>query len=246
MTGPLLIHGPDNADWDISWEQLFVQDWVHENAFQAFVHELHPPLPTSESILLGGVGEYTASTIQTAHFSLQANEYPLVGKFRDGDSEVGSTFWKTVLKSRRVLIRLINTSSDEHFVFSTDNHNLKVISADFVPIEPYTTEYLSIAINNYWIRTVPVKSCSSNYTEFDNRTGILHYENSPEAQKPKTSAQLSINFTCEDEPLESLKPVVRWEIGSSPANNITESTYEVGLQESRGALRWVIGRSPLL
>jgi FtsP/CotA-like multicopper oxidase with cupredoxin domain len=136
---------------------------------------------------------------------------------------------------------------------------MEVIETDFVPIEPYTTDSLAIAIgqrysiivetdqpvDNYWIRTTPVQGCSSNHTPVDVRTGILRYEGAP-SNLPTTTMQPNINFTCEDEPLASLKPIVRWEVGSSPSNNVTDSTYEVGLQQSRGFARWTIGENPLL
>ncbi|KAL1966153.1 hypothetical protein VTN77DRAFT_4705 [Rasamsonia byssochlamydoides] len=233
VAGPLLIHGPTSANYDLAWNPIFVEDWVHQSAFTAFVHELNPPpLPTSDSILLGGQGQYHGS---------------------------GSIFTKVVPKGKRILLRLINTSTDMLFIFSIDNHPLQVISTDFVPIEPYWTDSLSIAIgqrysviietnqtvDNYWIRTVPPQNCSSNGTIQDGLTGILRYEGAPTTTLPTTSTQPGISYACEDEPLASLKPVVRWEVGSSPANNVTDSTYEVGLQESRGARRWTIGERPL-
>jgi hypothetical protein len=58
--GPLLLHGPSSANWDIAWDPIFVQDWVHEDAFTEFILELVgnvTNLPASDSVLLGGVGE---------------------------------------------------------------------------------------------------------------------------------------------------------------------------------------------
>jgi len=37
-------------------------------------------------------------------------------------------------------------STDMHFVFSVDDHPLQVITTDFVPIEPYWTNSISIGI----------------------------------------------------------------------------------------------------
>lgn len=55
--GPLLIHGPTSANWDIAWEPIFMNDWVHANAFSLFTRELVGPLPTTDSVLLGGQGK---------------------------------------------------------------------------------------------------------------------------------------------------------------------------------------------
>lgn len=52
------------------------------------------------------------------------------------------------LQGKKYLFRLINTSVDTTFVFSIDNHNLTVITTDFVPIHPYTVDHIVIAIGN--------------------------------------------------------------------------------------------------
>lgn len=39
-----------------------------------------------------------------------------------------------------------------HFIFSIDNHTMQVISTDFVPINPYVTDSLSIAIGMYLLQ----------------------------------------------------------------------------------------------
>lgn len=49
-------------------------------------------------------------------------------------------------QGRRYLLRLINTSVDTTFVFTIDNHWLKVIAADFVPIHPYVVDHVVVGI----------------------------------------------------------------------------------------------------
>ena len=48
--------------------------------------------------------------------------------------------------ARRYLILLINTSFMSILTFSIDNHMLQVVSADFVPIVPYLTHSVNVAI----------------------------------------------------------------------------------------------------
>ena len=57
-SGPLLIHGPTSADYDVEWDPIFIGDWSHNSAFADFHHELVPPLPKMQSILLNGTGTY--------------------------------------------------------------------------------------------------------------------------------------------------------------------------------------------
>lgn len=49
-------------------------------------------------------------------------------------------------QGRKYLLRLINTSVDTTFVFAIDSHWLKVIAADFVPIQPYVVDHVVVGI----------------------------------------------------------------------------------------------------
>lgn len=49
-------------------------------------------------------------------------------------------------QGRKYLLRLINTSVDTTFVFAIDNHWLRVIAADFVPIRPYVVDHVVVGI----------------------------------------------------------------------------------------------------
>lgn len=59
---------------------------------------------------------------------------------------VSEKFTDVRLQGRKYLFRLINTSVDTTFVFSIDNHDLTVITTDFVPIHPYTVDHIVIGI----------------------------------------------------------------------------------------------------
>jgi hypothetical protein len=43
-------------------------------------------------------------------------------------------------------MRIINSSTDQHFKFSIDGHEMIVQAADFVAIQPYSQSVLDIAI----------------------------------------------------------------------------------------------------
>jgi hypothetical protein len=43
-------------------------------------------------------------------------------------------------------MRIINSSTDQHFKFSIDGHEMTVQAADFVAIQPYSQSVLDIAI----------------------------------------------------------------------------------------------------
>ena len=58
----------------------------------------------------------------------------------------GSYSLTTLTPGSRHRVRLINTSVDNHFMVSLDNHQFEVISADFVPIVPYNASWIFIGI----------------------------------------------------------------------------------------------------
>jgi FtsP/CotA-like multicopper oxidase with cupredoxin domain len=103
--------------------------------------------------------------------------------------------------------------------FSIDNHVLTVVSTDFVAIEPYQTETVFVNIGqrydvivkadqnsakDYWLRAVPLSSCSSNSNQ-DGIKGIVHYGTS--TTEPTTTAYTYVD-ECVDEPAASLVPVL--------------------------------------
>ena len=49
-------------------------------------------------------------------------------------------------QGKKYLLRLINTSVDTTFIFAIDNHDITVISSDFVPIVPYKTASVLVGI----------------------------------------------------------------------------------------------------
>src|SRR6202021_1526111 len=113
-------------------------------------------------------------------------------------------------KGKKYRLRLINTSMDNHFKVQLDGHNLTVIQADFVPIVPYTTDWLFIAIgerydviitadqaiSNYWFRADVQTGCGQNANNF-NIKSIFTYSNASVGY-PTTNAT-SYTQGCTDE-----------------------------------------------
>jgi FtsP/CotA-like multicopper oxidase with cupredoxin domain len=122
LTGPIIIHGPSSANWDIDMGVLPIMDWYHEPAFEAYYAERVAPLAADNALFNG------------------------LNTFDDNGTEVGQKYTMTFTPGKKHRIRLVNMSTDSHFKFSIDEHNLTVMAADFVAIEPYTTQVLNIFI----------------------------------------------------------------------------------------------------
>ena len=123
--GGIVINGPASSNYDNDAGVLFLNDWSHETVDALYSSSLTSGPPTLDNGLINGTNVYgdDNSTDQT-----------------------GSRFAMAVTDGESYRLRLVNGAIDTHFKFSIDNHTMTVMSTDLVPIEPYTTDVLNIAI----------------------------------------------------------------------------------------------------
>lgn len=81
----------------------------------------------------------------------------------------------TLTKGKRYRLRLINLALDNYIRVSLDNHPMQVMAADFIPIAPFYTLWLLLAVGqrydvvinanqtagNYWFRAEAAQDCKS-------------------------------------------------------------------------------------
>jgi hypothetical protein len=222
----MTIHGPSSGDWDEAVSPpLILTDWYHNSAFSV----VSGGPGGGKDILLNGRGDIRK-------FNSTAQNQTVVRP------ALNITFEKPLLGNgcKKYLLRVINTSFDTTFVFSIDNHLLQVVSADFVPIQPYRNTSILVGIGqrynvvveanplnkyshldpegNYWIRT-EIAPCflgstpgSPGYEE----VGILRY-NASSTCDPSTKKWPNISLKCSDETYTSLTPILPWNV-TSPSN----------------------------
>jgi FtsP/CotA-like multicopper oxidase with cupredoxin domain len=178
----------------------------------------------------------------------------VLGRF-DGK---GSYYQQKFKAGKKYLVRIINGSTALHFNWSLDNHVIRVIAADFVPIEPYTTNSLSVGIGQrytaiieanpttnstngkYWMRTEYTNrdGCNVNIIgapsdkKDTQRVGIVSYEGATSEGDPITS-RYNVNSHCFDE-TPKLVPSISWTI-SPPQNDVKTDTYEAGIDRTKTA-----------
>lgn len=220
-------------------------DWGHDSAFSNIY--LQNPNLTFPSILLNGHGNVTRfSDLNPPPDSPIPEEFVLKFEKR----QIGRNG-----RAKRYMLRLINTSFRNTFIFSIDNHVLQVIDSDFVPIEPYFTTSVLIGIGqryrvivearpdddddgsnpvpqdgNFWIRTFGAEGCSQPGQDGYERTGILRY-NAASTSDPTSKPWPNIPKACSDEPYTDLKPKLPWFVG--PAAN-TEDGEEFNVENNFG------------
>jgi FtsP/CotA-like multicopper oxidase with cupredoxin domain len=122
VLGPIVIAGPATSNYDIDLGAMPITDWYYQTAFQKSVLAAIPgPPPVADNGLINGT--------------------------MLNPSGSGGAYNKVTLTSgKKYRLRLINTSVDNHFRVSLDNHNLTVIQADFVPTQPYVAEWIFLGI----------------------------------------------------------------------------------------------------
>ena len=256
IKGPVIIHGPASANYDIDLGTVQLDEAYPLTAFQEdhFAHLQGPP---------------------------QASNVLYNGKNIQPDLSAGERQTFTFTPGKKHRIRLINTSIDSMFAVQIDNHNMSVIANDFVSIIPYTTDSLSIgigqrydvivdadqAVSNYWFRAIPQQGaakaaappapastaapgsrrrqagpppggpggappqgcCSNVNTGLNTANAIIQYQGAT-ATLPTTN-YTTFDISCSDEPIASLVPVVTVSVDSS-SFAAQESQLPVNLQGS--------------
>ncbi|KAM0724314.1 hypothetical protein Q7P37_000196 [Cladosporium fusiforme] len=230
VLGGIVIHGPSSANFDNDLGMLFLNDWSHQTVDELYATAETSGPPTLENGLINGTNTYDSS---------------------------GSRFETSVVDGESYLLRIVNGAADSHFDFMIDNHTLQVIASDFVPIEPYYTDVISIGMgqrydvivtanmsdvaSDFWIRAKPDSYCSEN-DNTDDIKGMLHYGSSTD--EPSTSAWTYDSNNCAGESASSIVPYVALDAESS-ADLTDDLSVTVG-KNSDSLFKWYIGGTTFL
>jgi FtsP/CotA-like multicopper oxidase with cupredoxin domain len=155
----------------------------------------------------------------------------------------------TFVPGQKYLLRFINTAIQSTIKLYLDGHTFTVISSDFVPITPYTTDILNINIGqrynviveanqpvgSYFLRADIQTACAGTVQALNIRA-IVNYEGSNAAVP--TSTGYNYTSECVDEPVASLVPVVPFNVGTA---NVTEGAFDVIIQSNSANLyKWYL------
>ncbi|KAL2350173.1 putative multicopper oxidase, type 1 [Cryomyces antarcticus] len=187
--GAIIIDGPASSNYDIDLGSYIVNEWYYPTSYQinyaASVNlQTGSPPPNADNILVSGTNKNTAG----------GGKYGVV----------------TMTKGKKYRLRLINTSADNFIRVSLDNHNFTVMTADFIPIKPYTTQWVLLAIGqrydvvinanqavgNYWFRANTAADCASGN---NHGTGLSIFTYTGATLADPTSTAFTAPSTCSDE-----------------------------------------------
>lgn len=199
VVGTMIIDGPATSNYDVDLGAMPITDWYYRPAFELaplVQRGAFPGGPTGDNILINGT-----------NVSLNGTR--------------GQYHRNSLTKGKKYRLRLINTSTNDNFKVGLDGHNFTVISADFVPIVPYSTQWVFLAVGerydviinanqavaSYWLHVVPQRGCSKNSNT--NALAIFSYEGATSAIPSNTTrSNTPPGADCND-PNDKLVPYVK-------------------------------------
>ncbi|RMX90923.1 hypothetical protein D0867_15172 [Hortaea werneckii] len=233
ILGAMVINGPATANYDLDLGPLMVMDWYYTPAATLAWRSAH----------IGG----RPATADNALIN---------GTNKSPSGSTGKYHTMTATKGKKYRLRIINTSVDNHFMVSLDNHPFQVITSDFVPIKPYYADWIFLGIGqrydvvinanqtsgNYWFRALVPGGCGTN-SNTDIKS-IFHYADA--AIGDPTSSAKSVTPRCTDE--KGLQPYWDSFVPEGPLANGAELnvSIQVGLDFDGSTLvKWGVNFSAL-
>ncbi|KAI1387162.1 multicopper oxidase [Hypoxylon trugodes] len=227
IAGGMIINGPATANYDEDLGTLFLSDWDHLTVDELWESAQTTGPPTLDNGLINGTNVY---------------------------NDTGSRFQVSFNSGTSYRLRLVNGAIDTFFKFSIDNHTMQVIAADFIPVQPYTTNIVDIAIgqrldvivtadqasvaDNFWMRAIPQSACSENENA-DNIRGIVSYTDT--VSEPTTTGY-DYTDSCTDE-TSNLVPYISKTVGNGDFSTSEEAGIAI---TDAGLFKWTLNSTSFL
>ncbi|ORY10070.1 laccase-1 precursor [Clohesyomyces aquaticus] len=237
--GPMVIHGPKHAEYDIDIGPILLEDWFHADYYSLVEGVMAGSFPLSNNNLINGKMQYPC-----ANTTLPCNPNAGISKFR-------------FQSGKKHLLRLVNTGAEGTQKFSIDGHTLTVVALDFVPVEPYTTNVVTLAIaqradviveatgeagDAFWMRSqLGTGRCTLNDGISPNAVAAVYYEDADTESVPSTSSDVTAEqlARCLNDPLDTTQPLCQESVVEP------ETTEDINLEfKSNGTnFLWYVNNS---
>jgi len=237
----MIIHGPVQVDYDVDLGPVLLTDYYHDNYYdiveEVMGTDLTKVAPYSDNNLINGKGSYNCSLI-TDGTKCTPNAGYSKFQFQSGQS---------------YRLRLINAGAEGLQKFSIDNHLMKVIAYDFVPIVPYTTKVVTLGVGQradvivtasglpkevVWMRST-ISNCSLAHQP--NAYAMIYYQNADTNSKPNSTAWPDNSNACANDALSTTTPYYSI---TPPANPAVTVSIDVDFAvNATGHLVWTMNNS---
>jgi FtsP/CotA-like multicopper oxidase with cupredoxin domain len=190
--GPIVVHGPQTAAYDIDIGPVILSDWYHDDYFTIVNITMNGGIPLSNNNLINGKMNYPC-----ANTTFVCTPNAGISKF-------------SFQSGKKYRLRLINTSAEGIQKFTIDGHTFTVIANDFVPINPYTTNVITLGVGQrsdviveavgnsgdaFWMRSelgnardASNPGCSFSDGISTQAVAAVYYENADTNSSPNTTA----------------------------------------------------------
>jgi FtsP/CotA-like multicopper oxidase with cupredoxin domain len=145
IAGAMIIHGPtdEESSYDEDLGPILLSDWYHDSYYSLVEQVMAPtseglPPPMSNNNLINGKMNYPCSNATAGPCTPNAG----ISKFQ-------------VHSGKTYRMRVINAGAEGIQKFSIDGYKLKIIANDFVPVQPYKVDALTLGIGQ---RTVKISA----------------------------------------------------------------------------------------
>lgn len=209
LNGPIVIYGPrETLDYDIDIGPVLLSDWYHEGYDELVELTMTPnggPFNSTNN-LINGKGNFDCATTKAGDRT-PCHDNAGISKFR---FERGKTH----------RLRLINSGAEGSQRFSIDGHMLTVIANDFVQVEEYETEVVTLGIGQrtdvlvkacgeldaYWMRS-NISKCAFAAQPY--ALAAIYYDDADENKDPESIPwDVPEPAICGNDPLELTKPLM--------------------------------------
>jgi FtsP/CotA-like multicopper oxidase with cupredoxin domain len=242
----MIIHGPSHARYDIDLGPVFINDWYHREYFDILKSILGTDEaqwhPQSQSNMINGRGQYSCSKV-TDGTPCKSTKAKAQFNFTSGKTH---------------LLRLVNAGASSFEYFSIDGHEITVIANDFVPIKPYNTTVVTLAIgqradvlvrgtgkpgDSFWMRANNSALCG--LAEDDAARVALaeiRYEKADLSKEPTSKAHPFVDpGTCMDDSLNKTIPYYAVKGVKTPDTVVTYNINKI--VNATGQQEWQVNDS---
>ncbi|KAI9172516.1 Ascorbase and Cu-oxidase [Paramyrothecium foliicola] len=237
LMGPLVVYGPrdSRAKYDIDVGPVLLSDWYHGEYYDLVKEVMSPTggIVFSDNNLINGKNNFNCST-KAPDDPAPCTDNAGLAKFKFQRGKVHR-------------LRLINGGAEALQRFAIDGHKMTVIANDFVAVEPYETDVVTLGIGQrtdvlvkangkldaYWMRANISTICGLTRQPF--AKAAIYYDKADQKKEPKsTPTSPPEDGTCTNDDLALTKPVVKMPLPRA------DKTYDMAIELFRNATGHVL------
>ncbi|PFH60220.1 hypothetical protein XA68_11285 [Ophiocordyceps unilateralis] len=241
LVGPITIYGPRQRSYDVDLGPVMLSDWYHKKYYDLVKQSMTPNSPPigSDNILINGKGNFDCTK------RAAGDTTPCV-------SDAGISKFK-FQRGKTHRLRLINAGAEALMRFSIDGHKMTVIANDFVPVEPYDTEVVTLGIGQrtdvlvkadgkldaYWMRANVSVPCS--LAAITQGLAAVYYDQTNDTKTPQSVAwDRPDPGTCANDDLNKTRPYMKLRL---PQPDRTYNFDVSVFRNDSGVTLWKLGNT---